>query len=94
MSIDRLLARQAGVLALRQAAECGVSAATVQRRARDGGWRRLHPGVYLAGGHRYSDEARIRAAFLWGGPGAAVTGPAAAWWHGMGCSTEPRRWWT
>lgn len=83
VSIDDVLARQAGVLALWQATACGMSAEAVQRRARDGAWRRLHPGVYLAGGHRHTDEARIRAAWLWGGPRTTVTGPAAAYWHGL-----------
>ncbi len=84
MSLPHLLARQAGVLTLAQAAACGVSAATVYRRADGGGWQRLYPGVYLVGGHRLTDEARVRAAWLWaGGEPAAVTGPAAAYWHGM-----------
>jgi hypothetical protein len=26
---------------------------------------------------------RARAAVLWAGPGAALSGPAAAWWHGL-----------
>ena len=72
------------MLTLAQAAACGVSAATVYRRADGGGWQRLYPGVYLVGGHRLTDEARVRAAWLWaGGEPAAVTGPAAAYWHGM-----------
>jgi len=71
------------VLALRQAVACGMSAATVQRRAREGSWRRLHPAVYLLAGHRFTDEARVLAAWLWAGEGAAVSGPAAAYWHGM-----------
>jgi very-short-patch-repair endonuclease len=84
MSLPHLLARQAGVVAVAQAAGCGLSPSTMQRRARRGGWERLHPGVYLVGGHRLTDEARIRAAWLWaGGEPAAVTGPAAAYWHGM-----------
>lgn len=83
MRLDDLLARQAGVVTIEQAVACGVSAATVQRRAREGSWRRLHPRVYLAGGHRWTGEARVRAAALWAGADAVVSGPAAAWWHGM-----------
>jgi very-short-patch-repair endonuclease len=30
-----------------------------------------------------SDEARVRAAWLWAGQKAAVSGPAAAYWHGL-----------
>lgn len=77
------MARQAGVITLAQAVSCGMSAATVHRRARDGGWLRLHPGVHLVGGHRLSDEARVLAAAFWAGDGATVTGPAAAYWHRM-----------
>jgi very-short-patch-repair endonuclease len=80
---DELVARQGGVIALAQAVERGVSAATVQRRAREGSWRRLHPGVYLVGGHQLTGPARVRAAWLWAGSEAAVTGPAAAFWHQM-----------
>ena len=60
-----------------------MSAATVQRRAREGSWRRLYPAVYLLAGHRLTDEVRVRAASLWAGEGAVVSGAAAAYWHGM-----------
>ena len=83
MSLDDLVRRQGGVLALRQAVAGGMSAATVQRRAREGSWSRLHPAVYLLAGHRLTDEARVRAAWLWAGEGAVLSGPAAAHWHGM-----------
>jgi hypothetical protein len=83
MSLDPLLRRQAGVLTLQQAVDLGMSRQTVARRARDGSWRRLHPGVYLVGGHRLTDEVRVRAAWLWGGDQAVVSGPAAAYWHGL-----------
>ena len=79
-----LLVRQAGVLSLAQAAACGLSADAVHRRVRTGKWRRLHPRVFLVGAHRLTDEARVRAAWLWAdGEPAAITGPAAAYWHGM-----------
>ncbi len=83
MSFERMVARQGGVITLAQAVGCGVSAATVQRRVRMGSWERLYPAVYLVGGHRRTDEVRIRSAGLWAGERAAVTGPAAAYWHGM-----------
>jgi hypothetical protein len=57
VSLDHLLRRQCGVIALRQARTSGVSAATVQRRVREGSWERLHPAVYLVGGHRLTAEA-------------------------------------
>jgi very-short-patch-repair endonuclease len=82
--LERVLVRQAGVITLAQAVACGISADTVRRRVRAGKWRELHPTVYLAGGHRLTDEARVRAAWLWARPAdAVVTGPTAAFWHGM-----------
>lgn len=83
MSFEALVAQQSGVITLAQAVGCGMSPATVHRRARHGGWLRLHPGVYLVGGHRLSDRARVLAAGLWAGDVATVTGPAAAYWHRM-----------
>jgi very-short-patch-repair endonuclease len=83
MDLDTLLQRQAGVVGLHQAVAAGMSTRTLQRRVASGAWRRLHPRVYLAGGHRLTDEARIRAAALWCGDQATVSGVAAAYWHGM-----------
>ena len=83
MSFDLLVAAQAGVVTRRQALACGLSSRTVQRRVHRGAWRALHPSVYLVGGHRVTDEVRVRAAVLWAGDGAHLAGPAAAYWHGM-----------
>ena len=83
VSLDLLVRRQGGVVTLRQAVDFGVSRQTVQRRVQDGAWDRLHPGVYLVGGHRLTDEVRVRAAWLWAGTDAAVSGVAAAYWHGL-----------
>ena len=83
MTLEHLLRRQCGVITLQQAVELGMSAQTVHRRAGEGTWQRLHPSVYLVGGHRLTAEARIRAAWLWAGENAAVSGAAAAYWHAM-----------
>jgi predicted transcriptional regulator of viral defense system len=83
MDLGMLLRRQGGVVRLDQAVAGGVSARTVRRRVADGEWRRLHPGVYLVSGHRLTNEARVRAAWLWAGDKALVSGPAAAYRHGM-----------
>jgi very-short-patch-repair endonuclease len=78
-----LLERQDGLVTLAQAIDLGVSARTVQRRVRAGDWERVLPRVFLVAGHPRTDAVRVRGAHLWvGGPGA-VSGPAAAWWHGM-----------
>jgi very-short-patch-repair endonuclease len=82
--VERIVQRQAGVIGLRQAVQAGMSARTVRRRVVSGAWRELLPMVYLVSGHRRTDEARVRAASLWaGGSPAAVSGLAAAYWHGM-----------
>ncbi|MBW0103047.1 type IV toxin-antitoxin system AbiEi family antitoxin domain-containing protein, partial [Pseudonocardia sp. KRD291] len=83
MSLEELLLAQAGVLSRGQALAHGVSARTVTRRVATGAWWPVHPGVYLVAGHRLTDEARVRAAWLWGGQRSTVSGPAAAFWHGM-----------
>jgi hypothetical protein len=80
---EGLVARQAGVVTLAQAAAHGYSPDRVRRRVREGRWRRLHPGVVLIGGHRLTDEARVWAAWLWAGESAVVSGQAAAHWYGM-----------
>lgn len=83
MSADDLLLHQNGVLTRAQAIDHGLSARTVARRVATGAWRCLHPGVYLVGGHRLTDEAAVRAAWLWAGDRSVVSGPAAAYWHGL-----------
>lgn len=83
MVLDLLLARQAGVISREQALRAGVGAATVDRLVRTRRWRPLHPRVYLVRGYEAGDEARARAAVLWAGAGAVLSGPAAAWCHGL-----------
>jgi very-short-patch-repair endonuclease len=83
MSIDSVLARQAGVISRRQALVAGLSADAIDRRLRTRRWRPLHPCVYLASGHRADDEVKLRSALLWAGESAVLSGVAAAWWHGM-----------
>jgi hypothetical protein len=78
-----LIARQDGLITASQAARCGLTERSLQRRAREQGWRRVTPRVFLAAGHRFTDRARVRAAGLWAGNRGVVSGPAAAWWHGM-----------
>jgi Transcriptional regulator, AbiEi antitoxin len=83
MRLEHLLVRQAGVLTTAQAVDAGVSARTVRRRVQQREWEVLHPGVYLVAGYRLTDEARVRAAWLWAGESALVSGPAAAFWFRM-----------
>ncbi|MBW0101494.1 type IV toxin-antitoxin system AbiEi family antitoxin domain-containing protein [Pseudonocardia sp. KRD-291] len=93
MTLEEVLREQAGVITLAQVVACGLSADTAWRRVRSGSWTRLYPGVFLAGGHRLTGEARVRAAALHSG--ALLSGPlhtgdgplvgsaSAAFWHGM-----------
>lgn len=82
--IEPLLRAQAGVVSRRQALDAGMAERTIRRRLASGAWVSRHPQVYLAAGHRWSDEARVRAALLWAdGTPATVTGAAAAYWHRM-----------
>jgi very-short-patch-repair endonuclease len=78
-----LIADQDGLVTTAQLVQRGLDESVLRRRAREQGWSRIAPRVYLAAGHRLSDRARIRAAGLWGGEYATVCGPAAAWWHGF-----------
>jgi very-short-patch-repair endonuclease len=81
--IDALLRRQDGVISLYQATAAGLTARAVHRRVASGRWRRLHPRVFHCTGGELSDTGRVWAAALWARPRAAVTGLAAAWWHGL-----------
>jgi hypothetical protein len=83
LALDRLLARQDGLITREQAVAAGVPAAQVDERLRRRRWRPVHPRVYLVGSARLDDGTRMRAALLWAGPSAVLSGPAAAWWHGL-----------
>lgn len=83
MSVNAYLARQAGIISREQALTAGLSRDAVDRRIATRRWRPVHPRVYLAAGRPLDDEARLRAAVLWAGPGAVLSGAAASWWHGM-----------
>jgi very-short-patch-repair endonuclease len=83
MSIERLLSRQAGVISRGQALAEGMSSAMIGRRTPRGSWMRLYPRVYFATDHALTAETRVRAALLWAGLDATVSGAAAAWWHGL-----------
>lgn len=83
MSLNAVLAQQAGVISRDQAIGAGLSRDTIDHRVRARRWKPLHPCVYLVAGHRLDDEVRLRAALLWAGDGAVLSGRAAAWWFGL-----------
>lgn len=98
MELDWYLRRQSGVISCPQARAAGPSQDVVDRRVASRRWERLHPGVYLAVDHPYTDEVRMRAAVLWAGKDTVAHGVSAAWWHDLGSTlpatvevTVPRR---
>jgi very-short-patch-repair endonuclease len=86
----RLVARQDGLISDAQVRRCGLPERTVRRRMAEGGWARVAPGVLLAGGHALTDRARLRAVGMWADGRGLLSGPAAAWWHGMSPSAPDR----
>lgn len=84
VELDWYLRRQSGVISCAQARAAGLSQDVVDRRVASTRWERLHPGVYLAADHPYTDEVRLRAAVLWAGKDAVAHGVSAAWWHDLG----------
>lgn len=82
-AVDALPARQNGLITAAQAADRGLPQRTLRRRVTDAGWERPAPRVFLAAGHPWTGRARVRAAGLWAGETGTLTGPAAAFWHGM-----------
>jgi hypothetical protein len=83
-ALSRLLARQHGVVSRDQTVACAMTPGALRHRLRpDGPWQAVLPGVYLTNRGDLSPRQRAAAAFLFGGPGIAVTGAAALTWHGI-----------
>jgi hypothetical protein len=83
VQLTTVLLRQAGVLSLAQARACGLSDDAVRRRVAAGAWTQVHARVFLVAGHPRTDSARVWAASLWSGHSGVLSGPAAAYVHGM-----------
>lgn len=82
-AIEALLDTQAGVLSRTQARAAGLSVDAVDRILATRRWLPVQPRVYRDAAHPDSDEARVRAAVLWAGADAVLSGSAAAWWWGL-----------
>ncbi len=82
-ALHATLLRQAGVITRAQALAAGLSADAVDRRLASRRWHPVHPRVYRDGAFPPTAGAAARAAVLWAGPGAVLSGAAAAWWHGL-----------
>ena len=80
-SLDRralraLLRAQDGLITTRQGISAGLTSSTLSRRARDGELRRVLPLVYAEGTNDLTRHQRARAAVLFAGAGACLTGEA------------------
>ncbi|WP_060713206.1 type IV toxin-antitoxin system AbiEi family antitoxin domain-containing protein [Pseudonocardia sp. HH130629-09] len=81
--LARLFAAQDGLVTRAQALAHGLSTDQVDRRLAARRWIPVHPRVYRHAAHRPSERSRVRAAVLWAGEDAVLTGAAAAWWWGL-----------
>jgi very-short-patch-repair endonuclease len=74
---------QSGVVSRQQARDAGWPEGTVDQRLRSGIWQRLHRGAYATFTGDPSREAKLWAAVLCVGPGAALSHETAAEIHGL-----------
>ncbi|MFP5068517.1 hypothetical protein ACLFMI_02455 [Pseudonocardia nantongensis] len=82
-AIEELLGAQAGVLSRAQARAAGLSVDAVDRILAARRWLPVQPRVYRDAAHPDTVEAGVRAAVLWAGADAVLSGAAAAWWWGL-----------
>jgi len=78
-----IMARQDGVLSRHQALNAGMTQGQLRHRLVSGRWSVIHPSVYRSAEHPFTAATRVRAAGLWAGPNALLSGIAAAWWWGL-----------
>lgn len=76
-----LLREQDGLFTAAQAAACGLTASSLSRRVSADGFRRVLPRVYVEGARALDVRQRIRAAVLYAGDGAVLSGAAALHWR-------------
>ncbi|MGD0064591.1 MAG: type IV toxin-antitoxin system AbiEi family antitoxin domain-containing protein [Streptosporangiaceae bacterium] len=74
---------QSGVVSRQQASAAGFTDKAVDWQLRSGAWQRLHRGAYATFTGDPSREARLWAAVLRVGPGAALSHQTAAEVHGL-----------
>jgi hypothetical protein len=83
-ALAALLARQHDVVRREQVLACSMTKTALRHRIRaDGPWRVVLPGVYLTNRGEMTTRQRAAAAYLYAGPGMAVTGRAALVRHGI-----------
>ncbi|HET6728061.1 MAG TPA: type IV toxin-antitoxin system AbiEi family antitoxin domain-containing protein [Jiangellaceae bacterium] len=80
----RLAAAQDGIVTRRQALDSGLTVAALRHILRDGGrWQRIVKGVYAMFTGPVQERHLIRAALLYAGPDAMVTGTTACRAYGL-----------
>lgn len=82
-AVRTMIADHDGVFTLAQAKESGISAEAARRRVASGEWIRVTRSVYRVADRLLDDRMHARIAVLSAGPGAALCGGSAAWWHGL-----------
>lgn len=86
--IANIVGDQDGLITRTQAVAAGMSASAVDRALRNR-WQVVLPGVYASFTGPLSVIHRLRAAVLYGGPGAMVTGPMACALSGFNYAPDP-----
>jgi predicted transcriptional regulator of viral defense system len=79
----RLLQAQSKVISRQQARDAGFEEDAIDRRLQSGTWQRLYRGTYATFTGDLSREAKLWAAVLRAGPGAALSHETAAEIHGL-----------
>jgi hypothetical protein len=83
-AVDYVAGTQAGLITAAQLDEIGVPRSTLKGRIRTGGlWQRILPGIYLVMPGQLTPVQRDRAALLFAGPTAMLTGASALRHHGF-----------
>jgi hypothetical protein len=83
-AVDYVASAQDGLITASQLSEIGIPGSTLQGRIRSGGpWRRVLPGIYYVMPGFLSPQQRDRAALLFSGPDAMLTGAAGLRRHGL-----------
>lgn len=81
-ALERLISRQYGVVSRKQAYACAMTESALRHRVRPGGpWRTVLPGIFLTSTGVMTARQRAAAAFMYGGPGLAISGRTAMAWH-------------
>ena len=83
-AVDYVASAQDGLITASQLSEIGIPGSTLQGRIRTGGpWRRILPGIYDVMPGSLTSQQRDRAALLFAGHDAQLTGAAALRRHGL-----------